>query len=442
MKSYKGILFTCLYLAVVLAPLCFVTLFIPSPRAGFLVQLGRAFALIGIMIIAMQAVLSARLKWIERHFGFDMLIRYHEYMVIFGAALLAAHPILLAAGGYGAGLVLSLKAPWYVWAGKAALIIVLANVGLSVYRPAVKLRYDIWRIAHSLAAASLFCLVFIHSFFAGRDINGSVVMRALWLFLPVSAMFLFIYHRLVRPYILGKKPYTVTEVKQAAGRIWNIRMEPPAGAEVPKYSPGQFQFITFRSKGLPVEEHHWTISSSPADEGVTASTIKELGDFTSLIGSVKPGDKAVIQMPFGKYSYIFNDNKKGCVFLAGGIGITPAMSMIRHMRDSATAMDVLLMTGNTAENDIPFGKELGEIAAEKHPALKVVHVLSRPEPGWGGEKGHVDKGMILKYLGNSVQERFFYVSGPGPFVRAAVKAAKEAGVRDDMIDSEIFSLTD
>ena len=76
-------------------------------------------------------MLAARVKWIERTFGLDMLIRYHKYVAIAAAGFLILHPILLALAKGRLTLLIGLDLPWYIWAGKAALILVIANVLIS-----------------------------------------------------------------------------------------------------------------------------------------------------------------------------------------------------------------------------------------------------------------------------------------------------------------------
>jgi len=62
-------------------------------------EVGKSFALLGFMIIVLQVLPAARIKWIERAFGLDILIRYHKHMGVFAALLILCHPLLLAAGG-------------------------------------------------------------------------------------------------------------------------------------------------------------------------------------------------------------------------------------------------------------------------------------------------------------------------------------------------------
>ena len=155
----------------------------------------------------------------------------------------------------------------------------------------------------------------------------------------------------------------------------------PAGLDLEVYpSPGRASFrflagtIPIRHPqtrpGLPVEEHHFTIASSPTEPAFHTSTIKASGDFTATIGQTSPGDLAIIQAPFGRFSYVLKPQALDLVFIAGGIGITPLMSNLRHMRDTQADRRVLLLYSNKTENDIVFREELAQIEAGTNPSCR------------------------------------------------------------------------
>jgi predicted ferric reductase len=225
--------------------------------------------------------------------------------------------------------------------------------------------------------------------------------------------------------------------------VWDISLTPPPKREVFKYHPGQFQFITFhRKKGLPEEEHHWTISSSPTETGVVRSTIKNLGDFTSTIGETREGDTATVHAPFGRFSYTLYPGEDDFVFIAGGIGITPMISMIRHMRDTGSDFPVLLIYANRDLDSAVFREELLDIQRGEAPDLNIVDILSRPGAEWEGETGYLDEEKLDRYCGGRYEGRAFYVSGPPPMVSAALKALHSKDVPDRMIHTEVFSFLD
>ena len=201
--------------------------------------------------------------------------------------------------------------------------------------------------------------------------------------------------------------------------------------------------MTFhRAPGLPVEEHHWTISSSPAQKDTISSTIKGVGDFTKTIPQTRPGDTATVHGSFGRFSHVLHPHERDLVFLAGGIGITPLMSMLRYMRDMDDDRSVLLLYGNRTEKDIVFRRELEEMAAGKRPDLTVVHILSGAGTDWTGETGHVDRERIKKYCEADLSEKIFYVCGPQKMAEALIKTLFEMGVSKSRIRQEIFSFLD
>jgi predicted ferric reductase len=220
-----------------------------------------------------------------------------------------------------------------------------------------------------------------------------------------------------------------------------VKLAAPESEQIYDYQPGQFQFITLhRSGGLPVEEHHWTISSSPAQKEYIGSTIKESGDFTSTIGKTAAGDTATVEGPFGRFSYTYYPQDKEYVFIAGGIGITPLISMLRHMRDTGKDAKVLLIYANRAQKDIVFRSELAEMEAGSRPRLTAVHVLSRPEPGWTGRSGRLDPDGIAELTGRDSAEKAYYVCAPPALARVVVGGLRSMGVPYSRIRSEEFSL--
>lgn len=413
-----------------------------TPEGDPWYEIGRSFALLGFLILVLQFILAARSKWIERPFGLDILLRFHQHMAAFAFLLLLLHPLLLAGGGQGWRLLLGLDLPWYIWAGKGALLLLVANVLVSKYQARLGLSFEQWRVLHDIFAPLLLLLAFLHSWYAGEDLQ-LLSLRGLWLAALAAALAAFLIHRFIRPYRLGRRPYRVVEVKPEAPEVWSVTLVPPPGESVPAYHPGQFHFLTFhRGRGLPEEEHHWTISSSPAQHRTLSSTIKAVGDFTKTIGQTQPGDTATVHGPFGRFAYTLHPEDRDLVFIAGGIGITPLMGMLRHMRDTRDGRSVLLLYANRKQEQIVFYEELNQIEAGGYPRLRTVHVLSRPDAGWTGESGRLDREKVAKYCGPEPGSNTFYVCGPPGMVRIILQTLRDMGVPDRAIRTEIFSFLD
>ncbi len=433
-----GLLLVLAYTALVLLPLAVAALSRPLTDHGFIYELGRSFALLGFALLALQFLLSARLSWIERPYGLDALFAYHKAMALVAVVLIALHPLLLVLGGAGWGLLVRLDVSWRIWLGKLALLLLLIQVLTSILRPRLRLGFEQWRFLHNQATV-IFGLAFIHSWYTGGDLQERTMQTLWWAMLAIAAAYG--YHKLLRPALLRRRAYRVAEVSRETHNVWTLRLQPPPGRSRFPYRPGQFCFLTLwrAARGLPVEEHPFTISSSPSRDHL-ACTIKQSGDFTATIGETRAGDPVSIQGPFGRFSYTLHPAPADLVFIAGGIGITPLMSMLRQMRDAEADRDVLLIYANRTEADIVFRSELDEIAAGGHPRLQVVHVLSDRDGPWEGETGYVTRDMIARLVGDNPGQRSYYVCGPPPMMKQVIGALRELRVPPGRIAFERFSL--
>lgn len=427
------------YLVLVLSPLLTLIVLRAASPNELLYEIGRSLGLAAFAILCLQPVLVARLKWIERPFGMDMVSRFHRFMGIFATILLLSHPPLLVLGGGGWPLITSLDQPWYILLGKTGLLVLAIHSCLSVFSSRLGMTFEQWRRIHYVLPPVIIALGFVHSWETGDDLK-ELHVRILWIILLLLSLGAYLYHKLLKPALLSRHLFRVIDVKQEIHNVWTVKLAPPEGEVLYNYYPGQFQFVTFyRGANLPVEEHHWTISSSPAQKLFISSTIKESGDFTSTIGMTKPGDKAVVEGPFGRFTHVLHPDDKDMVFIAGGIGITPFMSMLRHMSDVKADLKVLLLYANRSERDIVFRDDLARMEAGANPSLKVVHVLSSPGSDWNGETGHVDRERIERHTGRVVGKAF-YVCGPPPMSANIIGTLRDMGVPYNRIRTEVFSL--
>ncbi len=428
------------YLAIVLAPLVLAAVFRRGTGDPFLSELGKALALVAYAILAMQFVVSARLKWVERPFGLDMVFRFHKAMAVVAAWFLIAHPVLLAVGGAGPGLLASFDLPWYILVGKVALLILVLMALVATFRAAIRLDFEKWRLGHNSAAAIILVLGSLHAWYAADDVR-LFPMQFAWIGILALAAAAYVHHRFLAPAEARRNAYEVAEVAPETHNVWTLRLEPPAEYRAEQHWPGQFHFLTlYRSPGLPVEEHPFTISSAPSEAASLSFTIKESGDFTSTIPQTQPGDRAALRGPYGRFSYVLQPEVDDLVFIAGGIGVTPFISMLRHMRSAAADKRVLLIYGNRAERDIAFREELAEMEAGDHPRLTVVHILSEPEEGWQGETGLVDRSHLERSCAPDLAGKAFYVCGPPPMSEGVLRALRHLGVPASRLHHEHFAL--
>jgi predicted ferric reductase len=396
------------------------------PWAAYLHEMGKLFGLVGFVLILLQYVLSSKVKWIERDIGLDRLFGVHKKTGLFALPVIVLHPILFFVSERVQGYETPMGTLKVL--GVITLLLLLAAAGAAMLYGTLPLRYETWKDIHKIGYG-VFVLGFIHSFFIGSDLQRWP-MRVLWLILAIIFISILAYKLQQRSYT-RRNPFKVAGVSKETHDTWTLQFE---GAH-PNYKPGQFMIIQVVRNGNTSEPHPFTISSSPTGEWLSIS-VKSVGDFTSTIGETKTSDLTYIDMPYGVFSFL-NYDAKNLVFIAGGIGITPFMSMLRYIYDKRLDKGVTLLWGNKTKEDIAFREELEKMESQM-PSLKVVHVLSRQDD-WPGERGNIDAEKLKRYINNFHRSQFF-ICGPPPMMTAVERTLRELGTPKNRIHYERFAL--
>ncbi|HEX7077169.1 MAG TPA: ferric reductase-like transmembrane domain-containing protein [Candidatus Eisenbacteria bacterium] len=398
-------------------------------------EVGVDCAVVAFTTLALQFVITARLSWVEAPFGLDVLFVFHRAMALLATALLCVHPLLVAREE-GWSLLVGLRVDWYVWVGRVALTVLLLHVVVSASRRVVRLSYDQWRRIHQPVALTILTLGFVHSVAAGEDMRGGGLL--VWGAMAAITFGSWFYGRVVRPRLMLRRPFRVIAVEPEAARVWTLTLEAPRGRPF-RFVPGQFQFLRLHGAGVPPEEHPFTIASSPARPGRIGLTIKESGDFTAGIGRVRPGALATVHGPFGRFSHALHPEERDLVFVAGGVGITPLMSMLRSMRDRSEERRVLLAYACRTAADLLFTEELEAMRAGVWPSLRVVPILDQAPATWEGETGRLDADRLARLCGGT-DGKAFYLCCPPPMMTALVRGLRRLGVSPRRIHADYFSL--
>jgi predicted ferric reductase len=432
-----GALLCAAYPLLAIAPLVVLNAMGGDADHSTVAHLGINCALVGFTLLSMQFVLTARLPWIEAPFGLDLILRFHRAMAIVIVALLCAHPLLLAAAESW-HLLTRLHAHWYIWAGRITLFLLAAQVITALLRGAMRLSYERWRRTHNLVALSILALGFAHGVTAaGHDLANAGEV-AMWAFAPTAGFATWLYARAIRPHLLARRAFRVQSVELEAPRVWTVTLDTPTGQPF-RFSPGQFQFLRFVESKVPAEEHPFTIASSPSQAGRIGITIKACGNFTNLIHRIQVGDGATVHGPFGRFSHDFHPDEGHLVFVAGGVGITPLMSMLRAMRDRGESRQVTLIYASRELDDILFAPELIAMEAGQFPKLKVILVLSQAPSRWAGETGRVDVPRLEKWC-QGLEDKAFYMCCPPQMNDELIRGLLKRGVSPRRIHCDYFSL--
>lgn len=428
-----------LYLLAITAPLMASTAFGVMDEDSWFVIAALWFGLSGLTVLSIQFVLASRSKWVERVVGLDAVYRFHRAMAICAAILLSAHPVLVSAGHQRWSLLTSFHQSPRILAGKLSLLLLLMLAVVSLYRLAFRISFERWRAAHNLLAVLALLLGCSHASYVGQ-VSEVPAFRIVPATLLIVAACAYVYSKLIVPSRSARSPYVVLDVIPEAGDVTTLRLA-PTRRSIERSLPGQFAFIRFLiGSAVPPEEHPFTISSAPSESGILSFTIKNSGDFTAIVKEARRGDLVAVQGPFGVFSNAMHPRESDLVFIAGGIGITPLMSMIRAMRAGSADTNVLLIYGNETEGEIVFREELDDIVKSGDLGLRVIHVLNRPGDDWQGERGYITRGLILRECGEDLAGKTFYVCGPVGMMDHVRRILRDLGVAKRRILWERFSL--
>jgi predicted ferric reductase len=422
------------YLLVVIVPLALAIFRGDLDRRGFGTELGVGLGIVGLMMLGVQFITTARFRWVAPFFGSDSLIYFHRQAGILALFVVLAHPLVLFVVNPEYLLYLDPREnlPRAAFLSLATLALVFLVV-LPLWGLRWGLSYEWWRLTHGLLAAGVLLVGLAHmlqvghytSGFAAQAISVAIVGGFLW--------FLF-QARVVRPWKMRKRPYRVRDVLPDQGDVTRLIIE-PLGHEGFAFEAGQYAWMTIGHSPFSLQQHPFSFASSPEKRDELEFAIKESGDFTGAVQGVLRGTQVFLEGPYG--SFRLDDRAEAAVFLSGGIGVTPALSMLRAARDRGDQRPFILMYGNTTEDAIAYRSELEELAEQ--PNVDLVHVLSEADESWSGETGFITDELLDRHLTKVVgKDTQYFVCGPPPMMDAVEKALVKRGVPLNRIMAERF----
>jgi predicted ferric reductase len=433
----SAVLWSASYLALVSLPL--VVLLVPPtpPGLGFWWDLSMGLGFGGLAVMGVQFGLTARFKRASAPFGIDILYYFHRWVAIGGLGLVLAHFLALRLSAPEAlRPIMPPAAPWHMTAGRIALLLLIVLVVSSFWRKPLRLEYDRWRIGHAVMAVG--AVVFAVWHVAGTGYyTGTPTKMWLWIGYMAAWVALVLWVRLAKPWRLLGRPWRVTGVRPERGRAWTLTLEPDGHPGL-RFQPGQFAWLSLGASPFAAREHPFSVASSAADGGALEFTIKELGDFTSTVGAMPPGTTAYVDGPFGVFTIDRHADAPGFVFIAGGVGIAPMMSMLRTMADRADRRPVTLIYGNNRVEDVIFFEELDQLEARLD--LRVVHVLVEPPPEWPDEGDLITRRVLERALPEQPERFTYFLCGPEPMTDAVQRDLRSLGVPLRRIHVELFDM--
>lgn len=437
-RVFQGIFWVSIYLLITLAPLL---ILLAGPRpAGreFWRDLSVGLAYCGFAMLGLQFVLTARFKKIKAPYGSDIVYFFHRQISIVTFVLILSHPLLLFTFDTSHLNLLNLiSAPLAARFGVGALLIIGLLIAFSIWRKKWKIEYDRWRIWHGILAIAAVAFAIIHVELRGYYLN-TPLKQLFWGLYGIFWIGLLAWVRLIKPVVLLKNAYFVEKVVAERGNAWSVFLRAQKG-DIIKFQPGQFAWLTAWDSPFQDREHPFSISSSAEDRSIISFTIKELGDFTTTVKNLKPGQKVYVDGPYGHFSIDRHPQSRSFMFIAGGIGITPIMSFLRTMSDRGDTRPVTLIYANKTLDSSTFIEEIVEMTSKLN--LEFVPVLENPPQDWAGVKGFVNKEILKQQIPEKVapNQMEVFICGPGVMMDAVEKNLVELGITMGDFHSERFN---
>ena len=214
------------------------------------------------------------------------------------------------------------------------------------------------------------------------------------------------------------------------------------------FKAGQYCFITLINPPYSDErgnKRHFSIVNSPNQKGIITFTtrLQDTG-FKKALKELPLGSEVQLGPIAGQFT-LPDDSTKPLVFIAGGIGITPFMSMLRYVKEESLPYKITLVFSNRDRGSTPYLEELSELA-KTLTNFKLILTMTE-DNSWQGEKRMIDASFIKDYFQGKegsphfqgINESSYCVVGPPPMVAALEKALDEAGVAKENIKIENFT---
>lgn len=395
-----------------------------SNKSGdFLIALGRLTGLLSEFLILVQLLFVSRFSSIEREYGFDKLIDLHKKIGFFLGVFIISHPLLLTLGyaqSKNTGFInqfIKFQTSWEnIFGATIALMLIFFTAIISMKRFRSKIPYEIWYFAH-LPLYIAIAIAFGHQVNTGDMVSGGSMYY--WYLLNVITVGILITYRFIRPmYLFFKHSFVIEKIIRENKNVYSIYITGNKMNEY-KFTSGQYASLIFIQKNM---WFHHPFSYSDAYNGkYIRFTVKAFGDFTSKIENLKIGTRVWIDGPLGAFTLRKSNNNK-YLFIAGGIGITPILSIIKSLKNKQNAT---LLYSNKNENEINFKSEIIDSGIETHyfntnlinNRINIQSITS----------------MCPDY-----KDRDIYICGPKQMTLSLVSDLENVGVQPEQIHYDIF----
>lgn len=386
--------------------------------------------IVGLAALLLQFPLASRNRALARTMGIDAAMVVHRRVGETLAIFFFLHPFLIllprlwVAPRRAFGDVWTTFTAENVHTGLFAWSILIVWVLVAWSRRKARLSYEAWRLSHAIGFAAVAILATLHAITIGRHGQAQPWFNWLWISLCTLAVGIVLWGLMVRPFLWHRRPFRVLAIAKAGASDWELQLEKDGDFPF-DFDAGQFVWLTTSGKPWLRLEHPFSIASSPSDPKSLRFIIRELGDFTAGLGNLRPGQRVLVDGPFGVFT-LAGRRAAGVAFIAGGAGIGPILGIIRSLRIQREARPIRLIYGNRMATQLVAQPELRAAEADMADFRQII-ALEQADPA-AAHVGRIDRTLIDLVLPRAqCKDWLVFVCGPPVMVEAVIRSLRAAG---------------
>jgi ferredoxin-NADP reductase len=215
----------------------------------------------------------------------------------------------------------------------------------------------------------------------------------------------------------------VVEVVNETADVKTFVLRP--NARFGRYQPGAYVSLRLSIDGKPVQRSY-SLSSAPSRDGLISITVKRvIGGLVSnwLCDNLRAGDVLELGAPEGQF-LLPTTHGDALLMISAGSGITPVMSMLRHLVRSGSTARITFLHFARSPRDVIFGRELSHIA-HRAPNVDIITCVEAADGGWEGPTGRFSL-ELLEQSAPSFRSMDTFLCGPAPFMKLVMQTLERA----------------
>ena len=406
--------------------------------------LARVSGIAALAMFLMQFITSGRYETISGRIGLDRSMSFHR-VAGYGAVLMVAVHIT--------AFLLRGRADWSVetlWArfvgylfdpdmltGVIAIALALVLVPVAVWLRRGPLPYAVWRMLHGLLALGIGGFALHHAITNARFFADAYGSTAIYLLAGIAALALGSVY-LIRPFFAYRQGFRVKSAHDLNPSVTELVLEAPAGSRF-SFAAGQFAWLTVNGRHT-ITDNPFSIASAPLELPELKFLIRKVGDMTSAVSQLRPGEKVGVDGPHGSFT-LAEAGPGSLVLIAGGIGIAPIRSILKQLELSGDSRPIRLLVTARSPGDHIVRAEIETMRQGRDMEVLYVVEDSGGEPGFAQNfsQGRCEQKFVEQILKDTDRtEATAFVCGPPKMMDAAVSHLLALGLRQNQIVMERF----